>query len=1117
MRALIVACLCALTLLVPRVTDAGPLDLAKVLLHLKPHTATPCASPPTVPCTNYTTRGRTGISYDAYLVVADVMGFEGLGGVSCGIDYNPAPGSGADIYTWTLCADGFEWTNSGPNGDWPSAGSGNRITWTTCQRNSPGSHGIHAVAGVFYIYAYGDDRFKVTENLNLQSGPELKVANCVGTEAFLPAVYGGSVDFTPAATSPGYNPCNHPEPECVLAETGIPMGYLPLGGYKDVSFSIQHGGQGYFSYYPLQGTVTPTCPELTILSGGTYFLPAVNDKSYVQVRVAPLTAGPFECLLQLGATCRDVRFTGTGVVTPHPLFTPLAINELLQNGGSGLRPLEIQNIGSSTLNWETRIEYGSLDEIESNILDRSAYIQSLIPELTSDNGNVYDPSGNLLSTNVGGSTFNPGRGGSYFFSSLGDIEVMVADFVGVSQLSVTGSLKQHTGLETVDRFTVEWKNIAYDVIAHRTYGNPDYPSINHVFITADVDATYDYNPIISKEDATLSGIDHAPRVYHMMFMTRSGRDIDTQQMTRIAEAFIQVAHPLPEWVTLDLDPGDLAPGETAAGSLHLSSAGLQPGTYHARLVVPSNSLSAPAAILPVTIQSVIAPDIELSSLSVDFDSVFVGDQGLETLHVANTGAASLFLNAEVFSPDFWVWHADDTVEPGTSGKVIVRCSPNDLGPRSATLTVSSNDPDEATLQLPLSAYAPPRPEMSYSPASIVGTALPGGATQRTLEINNAGPTRLVFTAGSEAPWISVSPAGGSLAPGTAATLSVFLNAGSLGSGDVESTLVLQSNAEQNRVEIPVTFHVSGLDAASVEVDPGTLNPASRGRWVTAVIELPSGDLPEEIVLETVRAQLTVPADPEEYQIGDLDLDGIPDVRFRFDRAAFIRSLPPEDRVEVLVTGEIRNRHYFTARDSVRVLRPHVLYPKGGERLVSGAFVDARFDLDETEDADSITVSYSPDSGANWEVVGVTQGAGRLALRLPDEPSDQCLVAVHAYHSGVLVGYDRSDDVFSVSRSTGMEPDFESRGPGLLQNSPNPFTSTTRIPFTLAVPEEGRIEVINVAGMRVRTLAHGRLNSGPQEVHWDARDERGARVPPGLYVVRLRTTTVDMSRRMFLVP
>ena len=138
-------------LLVPQISKAGDLDLAKVSLHLKPHITNACQTPPTLPCSQYKTNGNTGISYDAYLVVADVKTFSGVGGVSCGINYDPAPQSGVDLYCRTLCADGFEWPNSGPTGVWPAAGAGNRITWTTCQRNWIYPSGIHAVAGVFYV------------------------------------------------------------------------------------------------------------------------------------------------------------------------------------------------------------------------------------------------------------------------------------------------------------------------------------------------------------------------------------------------------------------------------------------------------------------------------------------------------------------------------------------------------------------------------------------------------------------------------------------------------------------------------------------------------------------------------------------------------------------------------------------------------------------------------------------------------------------------------------------------------------------------------------------------------------------------------------------------------
>ena len=74
---------------------------------------------------------------------------------------------------------------------------------------------------------------------------------------------------------------------------------------------------------------------------------------------------------------------------------------------------------------------------------------------------------------------------------------------------------------------------------------------------------------------------------------------------------------------------------------------------------------------------------------------------------------------------------------------------------------------------------------------------------------------------------------------------------------------------------------------------------------------------------------------------------------------------------------------------------------------------------------------------------------------------------------------------------------------LSQNFPNPFNPETTIRFDLPVDAEVRLELFDVLGQRVRTLASGWLSAGGQRVVWDGRDEAGSAVGNGVYFYRLQ--------------
>jgi hypothetical protein len=90
---------------------------------------------------------------------------------------------------------------------------------------------------------------------------------------------------------------------------------------------------------------------------------------------------------------------------------------------------------------------------------------------------------------------------------------------------------------------------------------------------------------------------------------------------------------------------------------------------------------------------------------------------------------------------------------------------------------------------------------------------------------------------------------------------------------------------------------------------------------------------------------------------------------------------------------------------------------------------------------------------------------------------------------------------SVSRGTvavgdGPFVDF------LATPSPNPFQGRTSIRFGLARSSEARLELFDVTGRHVRTLAEGVLAAGPHAVVWDGLDRRGRAVGAGVYFARL---------------
>ncbi|MGD8627518.1 MAG: YCF48-related protein [bacterium] len=64
--------------------------------------------------------------------------------------------------------------------------------------------------------------------------------------------------------------------------------------------------------------------------------------------------------------------------------------------------------------------------------------------------------------------------------------------------------------------------------------------------------------------------------------------------------------------------------------------------------------------------------------------------------------------------------------------------------------------------------------------------------------------------------------------------------------------------------------------------------------------------------------------------------------------------------------------------------------------------------------------------------------------------------------------------------------------------PNPFTAVTKISFALGSKSGVQVKVVNVEGRVISSLLDDELPAGPHEVAWQATDDSGRRVAPGIY-------------------
>ena len=87
---------------------------------------------------------------------------------------------------------------------------------------------------------------------------------------------------------------------------------------------------------------------------------------------------------------------------------------------------------------------------------------------------------------------------------------------------------------------------------------------------------------------------------------------------------------------------------------------------------------------------------------------------------------------------------------------------------------------------------------------------------------------------------------------------------------------------------------------------------------------------------------------------------------------------------------------------------------------------------------------------------------------------------------------------------------------LASPSPNPFTATTEVAWTLRRGAHVRLEIFDVRGRLVRTLLDGERAAGHHLLSWNGRDDGGRDVGQGTYFLRATAAGVSTGHKLLLV-
>jgi hypothetical protein len=175
------------------------------------------------------------------------------------------------------------------------------------------------------------------------------------------------------------------------------------------------------------------------------------------------------------------------------------------------------------------------------------------------------------------------------------------------------------------------------------------------------------------------------------------------------------------------------------------------------------------------------------------------------------------------------------------------------------------------------------------------------------------------------------------------------------------------------------------------------------------------------------------------------------------------------------------------------------YPIGGETFVAGETVSIQWHIVIMHIQENWDLYFSPDGGANWEVVQLDLPTSQLNYQwtVPQIATENAQVRIVQDNSGGR-DYDYISGDFTI-QGTPTSVEVRAENPKtftLHANYPNPFNPSTTIEFSLPRSGYARLQVFNILGEVVATLVNEELNVGTYTTQWNA-----SRMASGIVLIK----------------
>ena len=190
--------------------------------------------------------------------------------------------------------------------------------------------------------------------------------------------------------------------------------------------------------------------------------------------------------------------------------------------------------------------------------------------------------------------------------------------------------------------------------------------------------------------------------------------------------------------------GAIPAGSSQNITATFDGSGMLGGEYFADINLGSNDPITPQYTISAQMSLTGIPNITLQNATVDFGISYLDYADEAFLKIRNYGTGVLEIQTTTDSENLTVSEASLDIQPLEIDSIELSLVGTDLGDFSSNVTISSNDPDQPSLTVPVTSTIVLAPNVDTDPGSFILEVESGASIVEELSISNSGGSNLDF-------------------------------------------------------------------------------------------------------------------------------------------------------------------------------------------------------------------------------------------------------------------------------------------------------------------------------------------------------------------------------------